>query len=126
KLDLLACDNNSGLDGKASALSTSVEGGRTNFIVVDGVNAASGTLKLNCSLVAHSTLSTLSLTSPSAYRLTGYPAMRFTIETSADLVNWAALLTTNSDLGVFDFSDPGGFDPSQSFSRRFYRAVMIP
>src|SRR5439155_590369 len=68
KLELMACDHNSGLNGR-SALSAPVEARRTNFIVIDGVNGASGILKLNYSLVAPSTLTTLSLTGQNAYRL---------------------------------------------------------
>ncbi|HYV33005.1 MAG TPA: immunoglobulin domain-containing protein, partial [Candidatus Binatia bacterium] len=121
KLELMACDHNSGLNGR-SALSAPVEARRTNFIVIDGVNGASGILKLNYSLVAPSTLTTLSLTGQNAYRLTGYPTMRFTIETSSNLMNWEALLTTNSDTGVFDFTDPSTLNAGQ----RFYRALTRP
>jgi hypothetical protein len=49
-LQQTACDNNSGLDHLDSSLSVSVKAGVTNFIVIDGVNSATGNLKLNYSL----------------------------------------------------------------------------
>ena len=50
-LELVACDNNSGLDGLDSALSLFVRGWTTNYVVVDGVNGAYGTLRYNYRLV---------------------------------------------------------------------------
>ena len=124
RLDLLACDNNSGLDAHDSALSCPVEAGKTNFIVIDGVNGATGILKLNYTLVASSAQAPLALTAHQDYqlRLTGYPSMHFTVHSSSNLVDWSPLLTTNSATGVFDFADPN----ANLTGRRFYRAVVVP
>jgi hypothetical protein len=51
QLVLIACDNNSGLDGRDSALSVSVTAGATNLVQVAGVNGASGTLQFRYNLV---------------------------------------------------------------------------
>src|SRR5206468_603721 len=54
-LELLACDNNGGTNGRTSSLNLPVQVGKTNYILVDGVNGATGVLQLNYSL-ATSTL----------------------------------------------------------------------
>jgi len=46
----VACDNNSGSNGLTSALQFSADKSRTYYIVVDGVNGARGTARLNYSL----------------------------------------------------------------------------
>jgi hypothetical protein len=123
-LQLLDCDNNSGLDGRDSALNLPVLSGVTNFVMVDGVNGATGTLKLNFSLVTSSTLISLG-TTPQGHvqvRVVGHPGMRFRLESSADFTTWAPLIITNSASGMFDYVDTG----SLSQSSRAYRAVMLP
>jgi len=50
-LVLIACDNNSGLDGRDSALSVAVTAGVTNFVQMAGVNGVNGTLRFNYNLV---------------------------------------------------------------------------
>ncbi len=123
-LTVLGCDNNSGLDGQDSALVVPVRAGETNYIVVDGVNGATGILKLNFSLVTTAHLTPLGKNAQGAnqLRLTGRPDMRFTIQASSNLVQWFSLLTTNSPLSDFDFLDPV---PKRS-PPRFYRALMMP
>lgn len=46
----LACDNDSGADGKTSTLTVPVSQGTTYYIMVDGVNGASGRVSLNYAL----------------------------------------------------------------------------
>lgn len=48
----VACDNNGGTNGRASWLRFQAEAARTYFIVIDGVNGARGTARLNYSLAA--------------------------------------------------------------------------
>jgi hypothetical protein len=121
---MVNCDNNGGSDNRDSALSVPVEAGVTNFIMIDGVNGQTGTLKLNYSLVITSELTFLGTT------IEGYPQMRiegrtdlrFALEVSTNMVTWTRLLTNNSPGGTLEFSDtvtaPG--------TQRFYRAVMLP
>jgi len=122
-LQLIDCDNNSGQDGRDSALSLPVDSGVTNFVMVDGVNGATGTLHLNYSLITTTLLTPLApngLGQP-RFRLTGHPAMNFRIETSLDMAIWSTLFTTNSADAIFEFTDT---NPNPQ--RRFYRAVMLP
>ena len=55
-------------------------------------------------------------------RLTGQPGMRFTLQTSSNLVSWTPLVTNSSTSGAFDYTDAR----STNAPRRFYRAVMLP
>ncbi|MDB6032819.1 MAG: hypothetical protein JWM16_3157 [Verrucomicrobiales bacterium] len=123
-LQMLACDNNSGTNGKTSSLNIPVQGGTTNFIVIDGVNGAMGTLVLNYSLVTKPQLVSLGKTLAGAYHLQviGHAGMKFNLQQSSNMVNWSNLLTTNSLISTFDFID------LQSIvqPRRFYRANMLP
>jgi len=124
KLQQLRCDNNSGRDGRDSKLDVSVQAGKTNFIVIDGVNSATGVLQLNYSLVTATTLSPLGVSTQGTYKLrvNGHPAMRFTIQRSSDFVNWTSIFTTNSTTSTFDFTDLD----SSSDPRFYYRALMLP
>lgn len=123
-LQLKACDNNAGLDGRDSALSLSVLAGKTNYVVVDGVGGATGTLRFNYSLVTPGTLTALGLAQDGNFllRVTGRPNMRFSIQRSATPTNWASILTTNSANAVCDFVDR----TSTNATHRFYRALMLP
>jgi hypothetical protein len=123
-LQLINCDNNSGSNGKTSALSYSAIAGQTNYVEVDGLNGATGTLVLNYSLMNPAVLKSLGVTTQRAVHLqvNGLPSMHFTIQTSTNLLNWSALLTTNSASGTFDYID----NASPGIPRRFYRALMLP
>ncbi len=120
----LGCDNNSGKDGRDSALSVPVQARQTNFVVIDGFNGASGVASLHFSLVTPGSLKPNGFTAQNAFklRLTGQPAMRFTIQASTNFVNWIPLLTNTSATGSFDYTDP----KSTNALRRFYRALMLP
>ena len=124
RLELLACDNDGGLDRHDSALQVPVQAGQTNFIIIDGVNGARGTLRLNYSLVTPSALSLLGLTSqqPGRVKVIGHPSMRFTLQSSSNLVDWTPLVTTNSGAAIFEFMDP----VSVNAPLRYYRALMLP
>ena len=121
---MLGCDNNSGKDGKDSALNVPVQARQTNFVVIDGFNGASGVASLHFSLVTPGSLKPNGFTAQKAFklRLTGQPAMRFTIQASTNFVNWTPLLTNTSATGSFDYIDP----KSTNAPRRFYRALMLP
>lgn len=122
----IACDNNSGLDNKDSALAAPVEAGKTNFVVVDGVRSAKGTLKLNYSLVTTGRVASLGFTVQNAHqvRFTGRPSARFSLQSSSNLLNWATMITANASAttGRYDYTDQA----STNATRRFYRALLLP
>jgi hypothetical protein len=123
-LQQLTCDNNSGLDGRDSALSLPVQTGVTNFIVIDGVNSATGTLKLNYSLVTPVRLESLGFNAQGAalLRFTGRAGAKFSLQRSDEMFNWITLLTTNTATGRFDYTDV----TAPSGGLRFYRAIALP
>jgi hypothetical protein len=123
-LQELACDNNGGLDHRDSSTNLFVQAGQTNFIVVDGVNGASGTLRLNYSLVPSSSLRSLGFTPQRAHKLqlSTHAGAHFSIQTSTTLTNWTTIFTTNTPVSLFDFIDSGSINAP----RRFYRALMLP
>ncbi len=120
----LACDNNGGLDGRDSALTVPVTLGRTNFLLLDGVNGATGTLRLNYSLVTPSFLTPLGKTAQGAnrVRVTGRPGVKFTLQASANISSWSSLITTNAPTGTFDYVDTR----STNSNPRYYRALLLP
>ncbi|MBI2924744.1 MAG: tandem-95 repeat protein [Verrucomicrobia bacterium] len=73
----VACDNNSGLDGQDSALSFQATGGALYYVVVDGVNGATGTVYLNYNLNALPTISEIA--SQTIKEDTSTPELSFTI-----------------------------------------------
>lgn len=123
-LQMLACDNNSGLDHRDSSTNVAVQANETIFIVVDGVNGAFGTLRLNYTLVTSSRLSSLGFTPQRAHRVqvSTHAGAHLSIQTSTTLSNWTTLLTTNAPLSLFEFIDNGSIREP----RRFYRALMLP
>ena len=120
----LACDNNSGLDHLDSALSLRTRPGSVYLIAVDGVNAASGVLRLNYNLVTSSRLTSLGFDDLGRYRLrvTGRREMRFLLQSSSNLQAWSDLSNILSPTLTYDFLDP---DRSLS-APRFYRVLMLP
>jgi hypothetical protein len=123
-LQYIDCNDNSGLDGRDSLLAFSVQAGRTNFIVIDGVNGAAGVLRLNYSLVTPTRLAALGKTAEghSRVRVSGRAGQRFTLERSTNFQSWSSLITTNPASGVFDYADPG----SAALPVKFYRAQSLP
>ena len=124
-LELLACDNDSGTNGKTSSLSLPVQAGKTNYIVVDGVNGATGILQLNYSLATTTIIKSLGVTAQRATHLQilGRPDLHFSLQVSTNLVNWTSLfITTNRPSGVFDYVDID----SVNLPRRYYRALLLP
>jgi hypothetical protein len=123
-LQFVDCDNNSGADGRDSALDVPAQAGQTNFIMIDGVNGQTGTLHLNYSLVITSAITVLGLT-PQGHpqlRITGRPELRFTLEVSDDMVTWTPLSTNSSTTGTVDYTDT----TTPPDVQRLYRALMLP
>jgi hypothetical protein len=121
---LLNCDNNSGTNGRTSSMTVPVSGGTTNYILIDGVNGASGTLQLNYSLATSTILTSAGRTLAGANQIqvNGRVGLKFTLQASSDLVNWTSLLTTTTTNSIFTYTDLGSIGQS----KRFYRALILP
>ena len=121
---LVACDNNGGIDGQDSALTVPVRAGQSHIILVAGVNGDCGTVQFQYSLVSTSRLAVLPRTPQGQFqgRVIAHTNMRFTLQASTNLSNWATLFTTNSTNASLDFVDRTSPIPP----RRFYRAMMLP
>ncbi len=130
QLVLVGCNNNGGTNGKTSALSVPVVNGQTNFIQVDGVNGASGTLYFNYSLVPPATLKALGTTDQGAHlQVFGRTNMHFVLQASSNLVNWSSILT--SSLPIQTPSPPGSVlahidGGAANLPLRYYRALLLP
>lgn len=127
----VACDNDSGLDGKDSRVSFPATQGTIYWIAVDGVNnpsngnPAKGSVTLHYRLVLPLRLSATAYTNAAggrmSFRVTGTPNLPTTIEVTTDIaaISWTSLVTNTTSSGVFNFTNSGvGVIP-----RRFYRAV---
>ncbi|TAK94045.1 MAG: HYR domain-containing protein [Verrucomicrobia bacterium] len=123
-LELLACDNNSGTNGRTSSLSLPVEGSKTNYILVDGVNGASGILQLNFSLATTTILALTGQTAQGAnvIQVNGRTGLKFTLQGSTNMVNWTPLITATNTAAAYNYTDNG----SIGLPRRFYRALILP
>jgi hypothetical protein len=123
-LELLACDNNSGTNGKSSALFVPVKAGVTNYIDVDGVGGASGILQLNYSLATTAIIKLLDPTPLGQQHLlvSSRTNAHFAIQATADMFNWVSLVTTTAPTGVFDYVDSA----STNNVRRCYRVLLLP
>ncbi|MEO8426833.1 MAG: hypothetical protein ABI651_06950, partial [Verrucomicrobiota bacterium] len=89
----VACDNDSGQDGKDSKVSFAVTAGTVYFIAVDGVNGASGTATLNYSLLVPPRISAIPDQVTDEDTPTG--TIRFTVD-SANPQATSFTLTANS------------------------------
>jgi len=116
-LSQVAC--NHGTNGQPSSLNVPVQIGKTNYIVIDGVNGATGVLQLNYSMGTPVTITMLAATH---FQVNTRPAQNFTIQRSTDLKHWSSILTTNSANGLFDFVD-NTLPPDPN---RYYRALLLP
>jgi hypothetical protein len=118
----VACDDNSGANGLTSALSFPASSGVIYYIVVDGVNGATGIVHLNYRLLIPMVLSHPAKTNSFHFRVSATPSVDFTVQRSTDLQNWMSLLTTNSASGVFDFLD----ETTWTWGSLFYRTTQAP
>jgi hypothetical protein len=122
-LRMVVCDNNSGEDGRDSALSLAVDAGETNLVLIDGVRGETGTLHLNYSLVITAGVEPIRLT-PDGFvtlRFTGRPELNLTVEVSTDAVTWTPVATLSSPSDTIEW-----VDPTPPSGQRFYRALMLP
>jgi hypothetical protein len=119
----LNCDNNSGTNGHTSAMNFAVTGGTTNYILVDGVNGASGTLRLNYTLATSTILTPAGRTLDGANQIqvNGRANLKFTLQVSSDLTTWNSLITTTMTNSIYTYTDPGSIGQT----KRYYRALIL-
>jgi Ig-like domain-containing protein len=122
-LQPVACDDNSGSDGRDSKLTFIAEASVIYLIAIDGVNGAYGTVRLNYALLAQANLAPLgrNLAGANQLRLSGQPGGTFEVQASLDWVTWTRLFVTNLITGTCEFSDSA----STNTSRRYYRAITL-
>jgi hypothetical protein len=122
-LKSVACDNDSGSDGRTSRVSFPAVAATTYYVAVDGVNAATGNVQLNYALSGVPAALRLSANGTPAlgFRIsvTGASAGNLTLQGSTNLIDWTSVLTTNVPNGTLDFLDPS----ATGLRLRFYRAV---
>jgi hypothetical protein len=121
----LGCDNDGGVDGRTSSITVPVEGGKTNYVLVDGVNGATGILQLNYSLATATILKIIGRTPEGAnlVQVNGRAGLRFALQGSPNFGNWVSLVTTNATTdGTFIYTDTG----SIGLPNRYYRALILP
>ncbi|MEO8427225.1 MAG: tandem-95 repeat protein, partial [Verrucomicrobiota bacterium] len=116
----IACDNDSGADGKDSLVRIQAVAGTVYYVAVDGVHAATGNVQLNYSLAVPLRLSAAKMEN-GRFRLSlnGQPGGTYTIQGSVDLLTWFPLQTVQTATGAIEIADTN----STSFRWRSYRAV---
>ncbi|HWN94434.1 MAG TPA: immunoglobulin domain-containing protein [Methylomirabilota bacterium] len=126
----VACDNNSGLDGKDSRVAFAGTAGTIYWIAVDGANNAGtgqparGSVTLHYRVVMPLQFSAVAYTNASGGRMTfkisGTPNLAAAIQAaSLDSTNWVSLITNSSSTGTFNYTNTG----INAGPGKFYRAV---
>jgi hypothetical protein len=120
----VTCDNNGGADGKDSLVRFNASASTVYYIAVDGVNGASGTVRLNYQLAASGPPRLAAVLNGADFRLrlTGQPGAIYKIEYSADLVTWTHMINTSATGVTTDILDPDVIGKAA----RFYRASLVP
>ncbi|HEU0008496.1 MAG TPA: immunoglobulin domain-containing protein [Verrucomicrobiae bacterium] len=118
----VACDNNSGTNGLASALSFEATSNTVYYVAVDGVGGVTGAARLNYRLLVPMVLTNLAKTSNSmAFLVKATPSWPVTIQHSTNCVSWTNVFTTGTVSGTFTFQDT-----NLPFGRHFYRSMQSP
>ena len=120
-LQLLACDNNSGRDGRTSKLRLPVAKGQNYFIGVDGVGGTSGTVQLSYAFEQPARLVSINRAEGGVrFQFAGASGANYQVQASPNLAAWEDLGVTNSTSGQITILDPAGVP------RRFYRLLPAP
>lgn len=116
-------DDNGGDDGKTSWLRFGASENASYFVVVDGVNGATGQIKLAVTLELSQRYRAFGKEGTKGFRLIADVPKRmvFRIESSSDLKTWLPLISTNAPEEVLDFAD---LEAAQ-LPQRFYKAVSL-
>jgi hypothetical protein len=119
----VACDNDSGSDGQDSRLTFAAVADTVYYIAIDGVNGATGSVKLNYQLSAAPHLDLLSRTTGfPGFVSTGVPGRTYQVEASDSFGGWSPIFTTNSASGRFNVLDGA----AGALPQRFYRVRLLP
>jgi hypothetical protein len=118
----LACDTDSGEDRRTSLLSFDAVPGVTYFVVVDGVDGATGLVRLSATTKRLLSRPVAVAGQYVRMRLWGEPSQTYDVQVSGDLVRWETLLTTNALPESVLITDPFG----ARLPTRFYRAILQP
>jgi Ig-like domain-containing protein len=117
----VACDNDSGRNGKTSAVSFSVKKDTLYSVAIDGVGAATGTAQLNYQLITPLRFTSWAYNGGRfQLQFVGPAGNDFALQSSTTLTNWTTLLTTNSASGVVSFTDTN----SAGAGSRCYRVLQ--
>ncbi len=119
-LQLVACDNDSGADGKTSRVFVEILQGTTYYVAVDGVNGVTGDVQFAYDLLSPPQLDSERNGDGSwTLRLSGLEGSKFAVEWSADLIHWAPFARTNLVAPTLRLTD----DAAAYFPMRWYRAL---
>jgi hypothetical protein len=113
----IACDNNSGADGRDSRVSFPATAGTLYFIAIDGVARPTGTAQLHYRLDAPSRLQATLVNQQLNIRLTGPAGQTLQVQSSPDLRTWTTVLTTNLTTGIVDWLTPISLTDASQFFR---------
>ena len=127
----VACDNDSGIDGSDSVVSFEASADTIYYVVVDGVDGATGTvqiayamdlpLELNLTAVSGGSFGDQAITE-FTYTLAAAPNVDFVIESSTDMIVWTSVLTGQAnEEGIFEFTDTQfTLETKERYFRVFY------
>ena len=127
----VACDNDSGIDGSDSVVSFEASADTIYYVVVDGVDGATGTvqiayamdlpLELNLTAVSGGSFGDQAITE-FTYTVAAAPNVDFVIESSTDMIIWTSVLTGQAnEEGIFEFTDTQfTLETKERYFRVFY------
>jgi hypothetical protein len=118
------CDDNSGADGLTSRLQFSAQSASNYFVLVDGVNGASGTVQLTTTLEPWTEMAHVGTDTNGnfGFQFEVPKGWVFRIDGSTNLQEWLPLLSTNAPQGLLEFID----EDWDAYGERFYRVVPVP
>jgi hypothetical protein len=108
----VTCDNNSGTNGRTSAVSFPAKVGTPYFVAVDGVNGATGVVYLNYTLLKPISLTRVSMTPQGHFRIEAevVPEVNAFLQRTTNFTFWSIIstnVTTNGFLQVTDTNSVG-------------------
>jgi hypothetical protein len=124
-LQEVACDDNSGRDGEDSLLRFEAARGTVYYVAVDGVNGATGTVRLSYALDGSVGSVQWAVRTPQSFgaQFSGTAGRSYRVQASSDFERWFNVLTTNLTGGAaFEFIDAN----AHRYPHRFYRVVPLP
>jgi hypothetical protein len=122
--DPVACDDNSGADGKTSWLQFAAEKTGSYFVLVDGVDGASGTVKLTTLLEPWIGAGQVDRNAAGDFHFQMEVAKGwiYRIDATTNLDLWVPLINTNAPQGVLDFVDQDW----DLYQQKYFRVMPVP